>query len=57
MSTWILTPLTTKERKTRVKEMEKEKKMLEKEGIIPAEKKGNIKAVILAQLTYFGYNK
>ncbi len=37
--------------------MEKEKKMLEKEGIIPAEKKGNIKVITLAQLTYFGYNK
>ena len=48
MSTWILTPLTTKERKTQAKEMEKEKKTLEKEGIIPAEKKENIKAVTLA---------
>ncbi len=57
MSVWIFAPLTAEERKTWAEEMEKERKMLEDEGIILAEKKGNIKAITLALLSYFGYNK
>jgi len=39
MSIWILTPLTPSEKKTQYEEMEKERKMLAEEGVIPAEKK------------------